>query len=214
MRVSWITITQLVTVVQIIVFLVETGNFMCASHRPNDCFSFENCSFWFWLKWSSILYWATTRDKIGACANCIKLLLHVTRKVYLFLYWRQKVLVWIQWQTINTALRHAMCTWHFDVMQYLYLSFFVCLPLQLKFTYVSVQQLWQNLFRLVFVFERNGSQLPATRRFISNELYSINRSCTWFYWLRFWVGVLNKFKIIQIPWAMTKKILVFFTVQN
>lgn len=90
---------------------------------------------------------------------------------------------------------------------------FCLLPLQLKFT-VSVQQLWQNLFRLLLVFERNGSQLPATRRFISNELYSINRSCTWFYWLRFWVGVLNKFKIIQIPWAMTKKILVFFTVQN
>lgn len=72
--------------------------------------------------WNARAY-SNTRDTMGACANCIKLLLHVTRKVYLFLYWRQKVLVWIQWQTISTALRHAMCTWHFDVMQYLYLSF-------------------------------------------------------------------------------------------
>lgn len=39
--------------------------------------------------WNARAY-SNTRDTMGACANCIKLLLHVTRKVYLFLYWRQK----------------------------------------------------------------------------------------------------------------------------
>lgn len=40
MRVSWITITQFVAVVQIFVFSVETGNFVCASHRLEWLFFF------------------------------------------------------------------------------------------------------------------------------------------------------------------------------
>lgn len=65
-------------------------------------------------------YWMAGLCRTHA-QNCIKKkapICCMQHEIGLFLYWRQKVLVWIQWQTINTAPQHAMCTWHLNVIQF------------------------------------------------------------------------------------------------
>lgn len=142
---------------------------LCVPHiGSNDCFSFKNCSFWFWLKCSSIFKYPGYNSRMRKLHKIVAACYTKSLSIFILAPKSARLNTMTNDQH-GTSTRYVYLTFRRHAISVFFL--FCLLPIQLKFT-VSVQQLWQNLFRLSFVFDQNGSQLPATRRFISNELYN------------------------------------------